>query len=110
MKLPNAEHAEVAREKVRDYLLSSRRRIGRFKARYFRTLGYSLENWELLASELRSIARSNVASELESPYGRKFSIVARIVGPNGRTGSIVTIWIIESKSDWPRFVTAFPAE
>lgn len=110
MKLPNPSRAEVAPEKIRDYLLSSRHRVGRFKARYFRSLGYTTENWQRLANDLRSVAQGEAEFLVESPYGRKFSILAHIIEPNGRTGSVVTIWIVESRSDRPRFVTAFPTE
>ena len=110
MRLPNGDRAEVALEKVRDYLLSSQHPIGRFKARFFRGLGYGPEDWARLAEDLRRVAREGDAQRLESPFGDKFSIVASVVGPSGRSASLISIWIVDSERSIPRFVTAYPAE
>lgn len=110
MRLPNCAHAEVAPEKVRHYLLSSQHRFGRFKARFFRALGYDADNWTRLVADLRAIARWGDSQPIESPFGKKFSIVSLIVSPNGRSTMIVSIWIIDAKSSIPRFVTGYPAE
>ena len=45
MVLPQAEHAVVDAAKVRDYLLSHEHPVGRFKAVFFETLGYSQADW-----------------------------------------------------------------
>jgi hypothetical protein len=54
MKLPNAEDAIIAPEKLRGYLLSTRHPTGRYKAALFRRLGYTDEQWALLEADLRS--------------------------------------------------------
>lgn len=41
--LPNLELACVDERKIHDYLLSSEHPIGRFKAAFFRSLGYTRE-------------------------------------------------------------------
>ena len=110
MRLPNGDQAEVPPAKVRDYLLSSQHPVGRFKAQVFRSLGYDQENWTRLAEQLLTIAREGDAQEVESPFGRKFSIVATLIGPNGRSASIITIWVLGRNDSKPRFVTAYPAE
>ncbi len=110
MKLPQAECAVVDPAKIRDYLVSTEHPIGRFKARFFRSLGYSTENWRELEGHLRKVAASCEAVELQgSPYGRKFEIRAKLHGPQ-RTAQVTTIWIIRSGEDFPRFVTAYPGE
>jgi hypothetical protein len=45
MSLPNADRAIVDPAKVRDYLLSHP--VGRFKAAFFLSLGYSQDRWEV---------------------------------------------------------------
>lgn len=110
MNLPSGDRAEVAPEKLRNYLLSSQHPVDRFKAQFFRGLGYDQENWALLADQLRAIARAGDAQELESPFGRRFSIVANVVGPSGRSAWIISIWVLEGNDSNPRFVTAYPAE
>jgi len=110
VKLPNSDHAEVAPAKIRDYLLSSQHPVGRFKAQFFRRLGYDHENWTRLTEQLLTIAQEGDAQEIASPFGRKFSIVATLVGPNDRSASIISIWVLDRDDANPRFVTAYPAE
>lgn len=47
MSLPNADRAIVDPAKVRDYLLSASHPVGRFKAAFFLSLGYSEDRWEV---------------------------------------------------------------
>ena len=70
MRLPRAECAIVDAAKLRDYLLSPTHPIGRFKAAFFVSLGYSHEAWQTLAADLRSHATQHPANASEkSPYG-----------------------------------------
>jgi hypothetical protein len=110
MKLPNAERAEVPPEKLRDYLLSPSHPVGRFKARFFQSLGYTLGNWEALSETFLEVARTGEVEELSSPYGRKFRIVAQVTVATGEEVQVVTIWILSSSDAAPRFVTAYPLE
>jgi len=45
MKLPNADKLVIEREKIVDYLLTSRHRFGGSKARFFDRFGLSREHW-----------------------------------------------------------------
>jgi len=110
MRLPNAERAEVLPDKLRNYLLSPSHPVGRFKARFFHPIGYTLANWEALSEKFLEIARSGEAEEVASPYGRKFRIVGDLAGATGGRVRIVTIWILPSTEAAPRFVTAYPLE
>ena len=111
MKLPNAEDAIIDAEKLRDYLLSPAHPVGRFKAAFFRMLGYSHENWAQLESDLREHHLSEEVSDtVESRYGVKYAIRAILKGPNGETAEFVSVWIILSEEEAPRFVTAYPGE
>ena len=110
MKLPNSEHANISPGKIRDYLLSAEHPIGRFKARFFRALGYTPEDWERLAADLVSAAQTHDAEAIRSPYGEKFRIVGRLTGPNGRSAEVISVWIRLPGADDPRFVTVYPLE
>lgn len=44
----------------------------------------------------------------DPPYGRKFEIRGRLVGPSGRAAEIISVWIILHEAAAPRFITAFP--
>jgi len=109
VKVPDVEQAVVDPAKVRDYLLSPSHPVGRFKSQFFVRLGYSQEQWEVLAGELKRHAEDGSATEGEpSPYGKKFEVRGKLVGPSGRAANIISIWIILHGKDAPRFVTAFP--
>ena len=111
MKLPRAEDAIIDAEKMRDYLLLPEHPVGRFKAAYLRTLGYSREHWEQLESDLREFHTSEDVSEVvESRHGAKYIIRANLKGPNGKEATIVSVWIVLNDEDVPRFVTAYPGE
>ena len=57
MKL-EALHVEDA--KVRTYLLSSSHPVGRFKARFFRSLGFTEENWPELNAKTPKLRDTHV--------------------------------------------------
>ncbi len=102
--------AVIAPEKLRDYLLSPLHPIGRYKALFFRTLGYDQTSWQQLETDLRSLA-SLPAEPLESTeYGTKYAIIGPLPGLNGRVAEIVTVWIILAGEAVPRFVTAYPKD
>ena len=109
MRLPNSDEAIVPIEKLRDYLLSPRHSIGRFKAAFFAGLGYTDADSARLEQDLRSQHLVLEAEEVaRTPYGRKFLITGPIVGPSGRMATVVSVWVIRSDEDVPRFVTAYP--
>lgn len=110
MKLPNANRAEIPPEKLRGYLLSPSHPVGRFKSRFFRSLGYTPDNWEELADALLRLAQTCDAEEVPSPYGRKFRVAGEIPGEDGEPVPILTVWILSPDDTRPRFVTAYPEE
>ena len=57
MPIPCAEQAIVAAEKVRDCLLNLEHPDGGPKAVWFHSLGYTRDQWQLLADDLLAIAR-----------------------------------------------------
>ena len=108
MNLPNADRAVIDTAKIRDYLLSPIHPVGRFKAAFFSTLGYSTDGWSILRDDLLALARTAPVSEKSSSFGRIFEADGILTGPSGRSANIRTIWIMRATEDVPRFVTAFP--
>ena len=103
MKLPHADKALIDAEKLRDYLLSSTHPVGRFKAPVFLRMGYSQNQWEQLAADLRSQhLSSDVQEASESNYGMKYVIRARLKGPNGTAFEFVSVWIVLEGENVPR--------
>ncbi|MDP2931434.1 MAG: hypothetical protein Q8O05_02905 [Chloroflexota bacterium] len=108
-KLPNAENAIIDAEKLQDYVLSSSHPIGRFKAAFFRQMGYSAGDWQMFELHLRQqILTREVIKVEETHHGQKFVIEGPMTGPAGKTMQIVTVWVILKGAGIPRFVTAYP--
>jgi hypothetical protein len=109
MRIPGAELATVDPAKVRDYLLSPEHSVGRFKAKFFDSIGYSRDDWQLLAAALRAIAASEDATPGDkTAFGDKYEVRGSLVGPSGRGAKVVTVWIVLKDESAPRFVTAYP--
>lgn len=107
--LPNADRAEIASEKLRDYLLSSEHPLGRFKARFFAALGFSAERWQELETALRlQHLTQDAVSASSAVHGQKFTIRAMLRGPAGQSAMVVSVWFVRTNEAVPRFVTAYP--
>ena len=110
MKLSNGINAAIPTEKVKQYLLSDVHAVGRAKAKFFRGFGYGQEDPSVLKADLASIARNEQVSEaIETRHGTKYILDGRVKTPSGSSVRIRTVWIVESGSDRPRLVTAYPA-
>ena len=109
MQLPNHQDALIADDKIRDYLLSDSHPVGRYKAAFFRALGYGPADWGGLAADIRNLLIFDAEHLGTSEFGDKYAVRGAIHGPSGRVEDIVTIWIILTDEDTPRFVTAYPA-
>ena len=109
MQIPNADHAVIDPAKLHGYLLSRSHPVGRFKAAFFLALGYSPEDWCRLEADLRSQHLSKDArAEERTSYGQKYAIRARLVGPTGDSAEVVSVWVVRTGEEFPRFVTAYP--
>ena len=108
-RLPNAEKAVIDSEKLQGYILSFAHPVGRFKAAFFRRLGYSTENWEVFEQHLRDLILSQDVTRIEeSRYGQKFIVEGIMVSPAGTKVQIVTVWVILKGESIPRFITVYP--
>lgn len=87
MPFPHAEHASVAEEKIRGYLLNPSHPVGGPKAAWFASIGYTAENWQDLAEALLEIARTSEDYVAESsPFGVKYKVSGTIgVDRRGRS-------------------------
>ena len=111
MKLPNADHALVDREKITEYLLNPAPPDNGGKAKFFKALGFRRDDWQMLALALGKLAlKSSVAKCTESSHGVKYVVDGKIETPSWRAPTIRTIWIVDRGLDTPRFVTAYPHE
>ena len=109
MKLPNADRAVIDQRKLREYLLSDSHPVGRFKARYFRSVGFSAAHWQALEASLRALATEASAEKTGSTdFGQKYMISGILTASSGTTSEVVTVWIIHFGDDRPHLVTVYP--
>jgi hypothetical protein len=109
VKVPNAQRAVIAPEKLFLYLLNRSHRRGGSKARLLISLGYSSAEWKRLEADLRiQHLTADVECQTASEYGDRYEIVAPIVGPNGGVVIFRSIWQIDSGTDYPRLITMYP--
>jgi len=109
VRVPNADRAIIEPPKLRDYLLSPIHPAGRFKAEFFRQLGYLGANWSRLDRDLRFQHLSAAVSRVSvtSP-GTTYEIRAMLRGPSGFRSGVVSVWMIRSGQEHPRLVTVYP--
>jgi hypothetical protein len=109
MRLPNPESAVIDERKLRDYLLSADHPVGRFKAAFFRRLGFSSEHAELLRVALLAIpSRNDVAHQEATDHGRKYLVRGILTGPRGVSAEVVEVWLVPTGADRPHLVTVYP--
>ena len=109
--IPGAENASIDVAKARDYLLSPEHPVGRFKAVFFRSLGYERSDWTRLQADLLALCRSGTAKKRQpSAFGKKYEVRGILVGPSGLGAETVTVWMVRIGESFPRFVTAYPSE
>ena len=63
MKLPNCDDVLVSKEKLANYILSETHSLGKFKAKFFYSLGFDQNNSHLLEKSLRNLAKSEAVKE-----------------------------------------------
>ena len=111
MKLPNAEHLRIEREKITNYLLNPTHRYGASKARFFAEFGFRDEEWETLAIALREHGRQNEVSKIkETAFGPRYEVEGELRAPDGRKPLIRTVWQFDEGEIAPRLITAYPLE
>ena len=105
MRLP--ADTTIAEDKLTRYLLLPQARGD--KSAFLAKAGYKLENAEHLLRDLRTQILPLDAMALESnKFGKFYEIRDTLVGPNGVTLAVRTIWMTEHLSGVTRFVTLIP--
>ncbi len=90
-------------------MLSPIHPVGRFKAKYFNSIGFDESNADQLKKSLLEIAYSNeIKEEITSSHGVKYIVEGSVETPTGKVAKLQTIWIIDLGQNRPRFVTAYP--
>lgn len=97
MKLPNREQAVIEPEKLTEYLLNLNHRRGGAKAQLLIRFGYTLDNWQQLAADIRrDHLELDVDDMQETPYGIRYKIRAALQTPTGELLMVRTIWQVDT--------------
>jgi hypothetical protein len=109
MRIPNADMAVIAPEKLRDYLLNPSHRRGSTKARFLLSCGYRADAWQVLEADLRTQhLTADYSSAQDNVYGRRFTIRAPLATPSGRQVLLLSVWQIDVGTNMPRLITLYP--
>ena len=100
-------NAVITPEKITDYLLKWQ--PDNDKSKFLARAGYSADNWRRLLEDIR-IQILPMEAELmrKTAYGELFRIRGKLLGPNGVSLKITTIWMKEVASRQTKFITLFP--
>lgn len=109
MKIPNADRAVIAEDKLRDYLLNVAHKRGGSKARLPLAMGDRPDDWRRLETDLRiHHLTAEIDREEDNEYGRRYEIVAALPGMRGQPGWFRSVWQIDVGTDVPRLITMHP--
>jgi hypothetical protein len=107
--LPNVELARVEDSKLHGYLLSLSHPEGGAKARFYKSVGFTIDNDEELRIELLRIARTFDVVEISADeFGVKYAVEGILIDKQDRGIPLLTVWVIDKGTDFPRLVTAYP--
>ncbi len=99
----------IPMEKLTAYLLISREWDD--KSKFLEQAGFTRENPHLLLAAIRELAAAAEAVEDRgSEYGTFLRAEGVLEGPNGRTLTVVTIWLQSQADGRTRFVTLKPVK
>lgn len=114
--LPNCQRAIVEDSKLVEYALNPESERGQHKARVFeRALGFTSDNWrDLKQAILDALPQCAAEPQSETPFGKKYTVLVPVTGPNGRTAQLHTVWQYDRRLDGtlrdvPRLVTLYLA-
>lgn len=97
----------ISDRKLKEYLLSSR--VEDDKSGFLEIAGYTASHWQELGNDLRELAEENDADLTRSTvYGDMYEVKGSLVGPNGKTLQVITVWIPLKANGETRFVTLVP--
>ena len=89
--------------KITHYLLIPKEKND--KSKFLKELGYTIENWEELETDIRKIFIENEAIfQKDAPFnGKLFEVKGQL-----RNLEVVTIWLLLESPTIFRFITLFP--
>ncbi|MCA0233689.1 MAG: hypothetical protein LCH91_24740 [Bacteroidetes bacterium] len=107
MEVPVYNNVVIAQDKLTRYLLIYKDRDD--KSKFLEQAGYTTENWEILATDLRLLfINGKLIFEEEDEYGKKYSVSGILTGPNSQALKVKTIWMYDTRKELTKFITLYP--
>jgi hypothetical protein len=105
--LPKLDTVEIPTRKLTEYSLNPDKEPN--KARAFKlALGYTLENFELLAEQIKkNLPLFEAVPKGDAGHGMKYEVVMNILGENGKTARVLTAWIDDSITNKMRLTNVY---
>ncbi len=92
MKLPS--DSKISDNKIKEYLLKPKKRND--KSFWLGQAGYERDNWQVLKNDIMNQLLSKDATLVETTeFGQLFKLTGTIIGPNGKSLFVCTIWMKE---------------
>ncbi len=108
-QLPHIKNATIDSKKVTEYALNPDHPVGGNKAKVFESaLGYNKSNADDLIKQINEkLPESEAVLGKADQYGQRYTVDIPMTGPNGKTATVRTGWILESGSTTPRMTTVY---
>lgn len=111
--LPNFAEAEIEPDKFYRYSMNPANIGSQNKWMAFAAIGYNVHHAESRWNAAQNVIQQLQASLPGAPatpgrsaqYGQRYQVCTQITGPNGKTGTLVTIWQIDRGKNEPRLIT-----
>lgn len=105
--LPNAEKAEILKEKFTEYALNPEKDYNKATA-FEKALGYNQMNVDKLIDNIyRNVKNFDAVKKPDNGYGQRYSVLMSLVGENGKKANVQTAWIVDKKSGITRLISAY---
>jgi hypothetical protein len=103
------DNASIPNEKLTRYLLLYKARND--KSQFLAQAGFTMQNPESLQTAIRTLIQSSEAIEdRTNEYGTFYEVKGGLVGTNGETLFVTTIWLRRQSDGEFQFVTLKPAK
>lgn len=101
--------AQISDEKLTGHALNPNASDGGNKAKAFNdALGYNLDNYgELKQKILENFSEDKLVYKREDQFGKRYEIIMKITGANGKTANVLTAWIKESDDAEARLTSLY---
>jgi filamentous hemagglutinin len=105
--LPKADAIVIPTDKFTKYALDPNGDFDKHVA-FKRALGYDLNNYKELIDNIRANIKSFNAKEKEDlGHGKRYEVIMKLKGPNGKIASVLTAWIDDKKTGEMRLINAY---